>query len=125
MTIQATNNQKKITVGDEITAANAAWSFNGKIPKAFPKHVRRSVPFYEKGHELICDVSDYFVKPDSVCYELGVSVRELINKLALHNSGKPKVKWIGIDNQVDMITEAKKTTTRKKCHLNSGRRNRF
>ncbi len=61
------------SVGDGIDARNATWTFSGNIAESFSSHVRRSVPLYDEGHDLICRVSDYFVHDDSVVYELGVS----------------------------------------------------
>jgi tRNA (cmo5U34)-methyltransferase len=63
---------------------------------------------YEEGHDLVCQFSDYFVTNDSTCYEIGVSTGELMKKLALHNQGKPKARWIGIDTEKPMIDKAKK-----------------
>jgi tRNA (cmo5U34)-methyltransferase len=93
-------------VGDNIEAKNALWSFGGKTPDNFSQHVRRSVPMYEKGHELVCSLSDFFVKKNSICYELGSSVGELTSKLAEHNIDKPNVKWHGIDLEEPMTAKA-------------------
>ena len=73
---------RKKSVGDGISMQNASWSFGGDTAKNFAEHVERSVPLYKDGHELVCQISDFFVKDDSVCYELGVSVGDLIKKLA-------------------------------------------
>jgi len=94
-------------VGDNIAAPNAAWSFGADVPETFVNHVRRSVPFYDAGHELICEVSDFFVKDDSMCYEIGVSTGELLGKLARHNAGK-RARWVGIDVEEGMIARAAK-----------------
>lgn len=98
--------EKRSSVGDNIEAGNAAWRFSGNMVETFPSHVRRSVPFYEVGHELICNLSDYFVRSDSVCYEIGVSVGELLEKLVRHHSEKPSVQWIGLDIEEDMVHKA-------------------
>lgn len=94
-------------VGQGIQADNARWNFSGKAARNFSDHVRQSVPLYDAGHDLICKLSDFFVRDDSVCYELGVSVGELIAKLAPHNS-KNKAQWIGIDSEEDMIGRPRK-----------------
>ena len=93
-------------VGDNIVAPNASWSFGADVPATFVSHVRRSVPFYDAGHELICQVSDFFVKDDSVCYEIGVSTGELLGKLARHNARKG-ARWCGIDVEESMIARAR------------------
>ena len=94
-------------VGDNIAAPNAAWSFGADVPGTFVSHVRRSVPFYDAGHELICEVSDFFVKDDSMCYEIGVSTGELLGKLARHNAAK-RARWCGLDVEEGMIAQATK-----------------
>jgi tRNA (cmo5U34)-methyltransferase len=96
---------KESRVGDNIAAPNASWSFGADVPATFVDHVRRSVPLYEAGHDLICEVSDFFVKDDSVCYEIGVSTGELLGKLARHNAAKG-ARWIGIDVEQSMIARA-------------------
>ena len=84
---------------------NADWSFGGKTPKSFTSHVIKSVPLYECGHEAVLDLSDFFVKEDSICYELGVSTAVLLGKLSKRH--KKSVKWYGIDLQQSMIDQAK------------------
>ncbi|MDH4226863.1 MAG: methyltransferase domain-containing protein [Deltaproteobacteria bacterium] len=93
-------------VGDGLTAANANWNFKGDVAKNFDEHVSRSVPFYNEGHELICNLSDFFVGKNSLCYELGTSTGELTLKLARHNSTKPEARFVGIDIEPDMIKMA-------------------
>ena len=78
----------KKDVGQGIRADNARWTFGGSVAKNFRDHVRRSVPLYELGHDLVCKLSDFFVRDDSNCYEIGVSAGELIAKLARHNNKK-------------------------------------
>lgn len=97
-------------VGDDIVAHNSAWSFSGLCADAFSEHIRRSVPFYDEGHNLICKISDFFVTSasSSVCYELGTSTATLLVKLGLHNRHKKNIRWIGIDNVPELIEEGRK-----------------
>ncbi len=97
-----------MTVGHNIVADNAAWTFSGDVAKTFVQHIRQSVPLYEEGHELVCQLSDYFVSNNSTCYELGTSTGELLRKLAEHSKSKPDSRWIGIDNERPMIQEARR-----------------
>jgi tRNA (cmo5U34)-methyltransferase len=92
-------------VGDNIVAPNAAWTFGADVADTFVSHVRRSVPFYDAGHELICQVSDFFVKDDSICYEIGASTGELLGKLARYNAAK-RARWVGIDVEENMVARA-------------------
>ena len=84
----------------------AVWTFDGRIVDSFVHHIRQSVPLYEAGHDLVCQIADYFVHHDSVCYEIGVSTGELMRKLVLRHAAKGDVRWIGIDSVPRMITKA-------------------
>lgn len=94
-------------VGDNLNMDRANWNFGGNVAKNFVEHVRKSVPFYDEGHDLICYLSDFFCLPDSTCYELGVSTGQLLKKLALYNKHKPKIRWVGIDREEEMVKKAK------------------
>jgi tRNA (cmo5U34)-methyltransferase len=94
-------------VGQGIEAGNAGWNFGGKVPDTFVEHIVHSVPLYQEGHDLICQISDFFCSKDSVCYELGVSTGELIKKLALHHPSKPGIRWVGLDVEAAMIEKAR------------------
>ena len=89
--------------GDGIKAGNAAWKFNGEMVEQFETHVARSVPFYEEGHDLVVKLSDYFIKEDSLCYELGSSTGKLSHRLANHHD---KGRFIGLEIEEDMVTKA-------------------
>ena len=105
-------------VGDGLFADRGNWKFGGAVADSFDEHVSKSVPLYHEGHELICDMSDFFIKPDSVCYEIGCSTGTLTLKLADHNCGKPVASFIGIDIETDMIAKAKdKATTRPNLNV--------
>ena len=96
-------------IDDGITAKRSAWLFNAAVAEAFPEHARRSIPYYQDGHDLTCYLSDFFVAPDSTVYDLGCSSGELLKKLAVHNGHKPAVRWIGLDKEQAMIERARKT----------------
>lgn len=98
---------KPVTVvGDGIAAENANWRFAGEVVQQFDDHVRKSVPFYDAGHDLVCQLSDFFVKPESVVYEIGCSTGALTARLARHNRHKPRARFIGLDIEADMIAKA-------------------
>lgn len=106
-TPEKTPKASTIKVGNEIDTNNAGWNFGGKVPDTFVDHIKQSVPLYELGHSLICQLSDYFCSNESVCYELGVSTGELLKKLSLHNSQKEGARWIGIDCEEAMVKKAR------------------
>jgi tRNA (cmo5U34)-methyltransferase len=93
-------------VGDLIDAGNANWSFGGDVSKTFDAHVRRSIPMYEEGHDLVAKLSDYFLYDGTRAYELGCSTGELTHKLAERNRDK-SVTIIGIDAEPGMVEAAR------------------
>jgi tRNA (cmo5U34)-methyltransferase len=96
------------TVGDGLKADNANWKFGNEVAEKFDSHASRSIPFYSEGHELIKNLSDFFISSDSVCYEIGCSTGTLTHKLASHNIGKTGSRFIGIDIESKMISAARK-----------------
>lgn len=92
-------------VGDSIASTNAGWSFGGKTSVNFEQHVRRSVPLYEVGHQLILQISDFFLADGSVCYDLGCGTGELAELLAQRHDQK-QVQLIGLDAEADMTRRA-------------------
>ncbi|MEX0853632.1 MAG: methyltransferase domain-containing protein [Bauldia sp.] len=89
-------------VGDGIGAADARWSFD-LPPESFTEHVRKSIPLYDEGHDLVCRYSDYFVGTGSIVYDIGTSTGILANKLADWHAGKRDVRIVGIDVVPSMI----------------------
>ena len=94
--------------GDGLNIKNADWSFRGEVSKRFDQHVIKSVPLYLEGHVLTCQLSDYFIRHDSICYELGCSTGTLIKKIAESNSLKHGARYVGIDIEPDMTALADK-----------------
>ena len=94
-------------VGDKIEMERSDWNFGGSVPNSFVEHIRKSVPFYDESHDLICYLSDFFCSSNSICYELGSSTGQLIKKLATYNNHKPKIRWVGIDIEEKMVSRAK------------------
>ncbi len=92
--------------GDGIKAGNADWRFDGDVVDQFETHVRRSVPLYDEGHDLILRLSDYFVKNDSTCYELGSSTGRLTHRLAERHHFRD-AKFIGLELEADMVRKAR------------------
>lgn len=95
-------------VGDGLKADRASWTFGGEVAHHFDDHVSKSVPLYHEGHQLVCELSDFFVKPDSVCYEIGCSTGTLTLKLAEHNAAKPAARFVGVDIEPDMVEFARR-----------------
>jgi tRNA (cmo5U34)-methyltransferase len=91
------------SVGDNIETSRAGWNFGGDVAVSFDEHVSKSVPLYNQGHEIICGLSDFFIKNDSVVYEVGCSTGALISKLAKHSDIKQSAKFVGVDIEKNMI----------------------
>ncbi|MBO8217694.1 methyltransferase domain-containing protein [Prochlorococcus marinus] len=91
--------------GDNIEARTGMWAFNGEMVKSFDKHVEKSVPLYKEGHELICQLSDFFVPNEGKIIQIGCSTGVLTGKLANHLKNKNN-SILAIDIEEDMIAEA-------------------
>lgn len=93
-------------VDREIEAGNAAWSFDDVAPH-FDEHVRKSVPLYTEGHDVICQLSDFFLPKNAVVTELGVSTGALSEKFLKHNAGRDDLRYVGVDVVESMIERAR------------------
>jgi len=85
------------SVGDEIVADNAGWTFSRLDEASFAHHLRRSIPFYDDGHDLVCRLSDFFVRDDSVVYDIGSGVGELLAALAARHRARREMRLVGIE----------------------------
>lgn len=102
----ANQKQPLATVGDDIQLGKRAWSFSGTTCVNFDDHAARSIPLYKEGHHLIRDLSDFFLRDNSVCYDIGCSTGSLLSLLAEHNHEK-NIRYIGLDIEADMVKLAK------------------
>lgn len=94
----------KKNAGDKIITENASWSFGKKVPKKFDNHIKKSVPLYTESHDLAINLSDFFLKENSKCYDLGCSTGTLIRKISERH--QKKIKFYGIDSVNEMISQA-------------------
>jgi len=88
-------------VGDVIEAHNANWQFSGAASTNFDAHIRKSVPYYEAGHQLTLRLSDFFLQAHSLCYDLGCATGQLLAQMGQRHSGK-NVRFVGLDSEFDM-----------------------
>lgn len=91
----------------KILAKNASWTFKNNVPKKFSNHIMKSIPYYQDMHNLIVDLSDFFLKDSSICYDIGSSTGILLNKIANRHQNK-NIKLLGIEIIKEMITQARK-----------------
>lgn len=96
-------------VGTGLRADTGSWSFAGDVPRVFGDHVRHSVPLYDIGHDLVCDLSTSFLGRDGrgVGYELGCATGELLHRLATHSPVHAAAHWIGVDREEGMTAAAR------------------
>jgi len=94
--------------GDNITAQKGNWKFDKNVSKNFVNHISRSIPGYAEGHKTVCELSDFFLHENSICYEIGSSTAELTKKLYQHNKHKKNIHYTGIETESSMINIAKK-----------------
>ena len=69
------------TTGDGIIAKPGNWTFVSDASKNFDQHVSKVCSSYMMGHDLICDLSDYFVQEGSLVYDIGCSTGTLTYRL--------------------------------------------
>ena len=92
-------------VDQHLQAENAAWTFEG-VAEHFDEHLRRSVPFYDEGHELVCQVSDFFLPENAIVIELGVSTGILAERFLRHHQSRQDIRYIGVDRVGSMLERA-------------------
>lgn len=93
-------------VGNKIKAKNSSWTFGANVPKIFSKHIKNSVPFYDEGHKICLQLSDFFLKNKSSCYDFGCSTGTMLSKMSDRHD--KRINFYGVDNVKEMIKQAKK-----------------
>lgn len=93
-------------VDETIEAENGRWTFNS-ISDSFEGHVKKSVPLYEEGHDLVCKYSDFFVNEKSTIFEIGCSTGALSRRLLDWHKDRKDIKFIGVDPVENMILKAR------------------
>jgi len=92
----------------EVPLPAGAWSFGGATAPLFDEHIEKSVPHYLSGHDLICDLADYFLRVEgSRTYDLGCSTGALIERLTTCRDYVDS-EFIGVDIEKDMIQIAQR-----------------
>lgn len=78
--------------------------FSFDTVEQFDNHIELSIPTYANLREAILRMATYFVKADSIVYDLGCSTGLTLAKLAL--SVPDSVRLIGIDNSHNLLGKA-------------------
>ena len=91
-----------------ITAIPGEWKFDEQVTSQFDNHVRKSVPLYNEFQQMIVEMSEWFIRDNSVIYDIGSSTGETISLLLEKHKRKKNLSFIGVDNSASMIEAAKK-----------------
>lgn len=86
---------------------SATWKFDENIVPIFDDHVRKHVPFYDELHQLITDISGWFLEDLTNVYDVGTSIGEVIANIQ-HSYPDRKLNIYGIDNSYFMAEKAAK-----------------
>ena len=109
--------KNKHLAGDNIKTEDSNWKFSGETVSNFNDHVKKSVPLYLEGHQIICGLSKFFVKDNSIVYEIGCSTGTLTTKLSESNKSKTSARFIGLDIEKDMVDYASKHLEKKNSYV--------
>ena len=88
------------------------WSFNKNISKVFDVHVVESIPLYNRFNKQIAKISEFYLKDNSVVYDIGCSTGNYISEIC--KIKKNNLKIVGIDQNKNMISIAKKKISKLK-----------
>lgn len=91
----------------ELNKAEAGWKFDEQVAPVFGNHVRSSVPGYDTFHDMIENLSVYFVEENSNVFDLGTSTGEAIIRVEEKNEKREGVQYIAYDNSEAMIEQAR------------------
>tara|TARA_B100000963_G_scaffold352131_1_gene364844 strand:- start:380 stop:1105 length:726 start_codon:yes stop_codon:yes gene_type:complete len=107
------SNKKKSNVGDNISAKDTNWSFDGNTVFKFDQHIQKSIPYYSAAHEIGLKVSDFFLRDKTNVYDLGSSTGTFLRNL--HDRHKNKnLNFYGVDEIKKMIIYSKKKKKNRK-----------
>lgn len=96
------------TVDQNISFENAGWTFD--VPPAqFEAHIEKSVPCYSAGHDLIAQISDFFLPENALVYDVGTTTGVIPRKITSRHPNKD-FQVIGIDVVDSMIEYARQET---------------
>ena len=92
---------------DTLSLVEKTWRFDSKVAKKFDTHVNQSIPHYLDLQSYTVKLSEWFLKDNTLVYDLGCSTGETIKQiLSLNISTKFSI--VGFDNSQKMIDLAKR-----------------
>lgn len=99
--------KKLLKVGKGLYS-DKSWVFDKNIARHFDRHVNQSVPQYKELQKYIGALSIFFLRNNSIIYDLGCSTGQTIQSVIEQMPENLKCNFIGIDNQLEMLNLAKK-----------------
>jgi len=107
--------KRKISLGKGLNSVEGeSWVFNKDVAKIFDLHVKQSLPFYDSIQKYISSLSEWFIKDNSIIYDLGCSTGETAkNIFEFNRKRKIKFNYVGLDNSPPMIKLANKKIKNK------------
>ena len=91
----------------ELSIVENTWRFDDNVAELFDKHVRQSIPHYEELQNYLASIAEWYLKENSLIYDLGCSTGETAIKLS-NLQINTKFNLIGYDQNKKMIELAKK-----------------
>lgn len=92
----------------KIFAQNSSWTFSNNVADKFDHHIEKSIPMYNEFHWLGEQLSDYYLKDDSIVYDIGSSTGTFLKNISNRHKNKKKIKYYGIDIVKNMVKYAQK-----------------
>ena len=93
-------------VDELITAIPGEWKFDAQVVAKFDEYVSKSVPLYYEFQSMIVEMSEWFIRDNSVVFDIGSSTGETISQLIKKHERKVNLKFVGVDNSNSMIEAA-------------------
>jgi tRNA (cmo5U34)-methyltransferase len=91
----------------DISIVENTWRFDDNVANVFDKHVRQSIPHYENLQNYLASIAEWYLKDNSLIYDLGCSTGTTAIKLS-KLSIDTNFTLIGYDDNKKMINLAKK-----------------
>ena len=102
-----------ISMGKGLSSVEGTWKFTDNVAKNFDKHVNQSIPHYKEIQKYVNLLAEWFLKDETIVYDLGCSTGETINTI-LNSNISNRLRIIGIDGNRKMVKIAKSKIVRSK-----------
>ena len=97
-------NEDKIYIDEKL--GNEPFRFDDSVAKVFPDMLKRSIPGYAASIEAIGSLAARYVRPDTICYDLGCSLGAAT--LAMHQGIRAEgCRIIAVDSSEAMIEKCR------------------